>query len=257
MHRRKTSKEAAENGVHEERAPSAEPELDTVPPLQRDNVPPTSPAQGRTTPNGYPSYNGPRLPTSPSRNPPVVRAPSLGAPPSAPATRQTFAGLAPPPMNRHSRAPSVYEPLYGNPPSAPPTKSTFSPTSPTHPPISPWRTSFSPVTPLTGSSGSPPSSTLAQPPSGRRGHGRVHSRNLSVYFPRPGQAPGGGGVESIAEDADGQEIEYGNGHAAPIQLIPPPNANAQKAFGDGFKFGGLPMDANAPSVSEGGGKRRG
>ncbi|KAG8693885.1 hypothetical protein FRC08_008832, partial [Ceratobasidium sp. 394] len=129
MHRRKTSKDAAENGNGDaaeqysaedrSRTPSAEPE-----------VPPTT-----GTPNGHdhssprphtlPGYgSNPRLPLSPSRSQAPQRSPSLNtydrAPPSAPSNRQSFGALAPPvtsiPMNRHTRAPSVYEPLYGNPP---------------------------------------------------------------------------------------------------------------------------------------------
>ncbi|CAE6488528.1 unnamed protein product [Rhizoctonia solani] len=242
MHRRKTSKEAGDNGE------STAPEVDSVP-MRRDSGPPSPGPSPGPLENGSGVYSsGPRGPSSPTHARVSIRAPSAGTPPSAPSSRQTFGNLVPPPMNRHSRAPSVYEPLYGNPPSAPPTKQSFSPTSPTGPPPpSPWRNAFSPTSPT----------TTTQPHTGsRRGHGRVHSRNLSVYFPRPGQAPGTG-VESIAEDTDGQEIEYTTNGDAPIQLIPAPNGTQSRGFGDGFKFGGLPMDANAPSVSGGGGKRRG
>ncbi|KDN46587.1 hypothetical protein RSAG8_04240, partial [Rhizoctonia solani AG-8 WAC10335] len=234
MHRRKTSKEAEENGE------STAPEVESV----RDSGPPSPGPHA----NGAGVHNsGPRGPSSPPQPHVSVRTPSVGTPPSAPSSRQTFGNLVPPSMNRHSRAPSVYEPLYGNPPSAPPTKQSFSPTSPTGPPPSPWRGAFPPASPST----SPPTQTTP-----RRGHGRVHSRNLSVYFPRQGQAPVTA-VESIAEDTDGQEIEYTANGEAPIQLIPAPNGNQSRGLGDGFKFGGLPMDANAPSVSGGGGKRRG
>ncbi|QRV98917.1 cation efflux family protein [Ceratobasidium sp. AG-Ba] len=267
MHRRKTSKEAAENGDGEYHngQPSAddktEPEL---PPANGATSPHT---RSRTLP-GYGS--GPRLPASPQRTQVPTRAPSLNTydrpPPSAPSSRQTFGSLAPPPitsipMNRHSRAPSVYEPLYGSgPPSAGPTRTSFGPTSPTKMPASPFRTGFPPASPSTGSSANGGSPQSLQP--GRRSHARVHSRNLSVYFPRPG-ASSGGAVESIAEDGDGmdegQEIEVGtrNGEA-PIQLIPPPNANGPRGFADGFRFGGLPADAGAPAMNDSAApKRRG
>ncbi|KAG8727165.1 hypothetical protein FRC11_013784, partial [Ceratobasidium sp. 423] len=237
MQRRKTSKEAPENGE------STAPEVESVP-MRRDSGP-LSPGP-RT--NGAGVYtSGPRGPSSPTHPHVSARAPSAGTPPGAPSSKQAFGNLVPPSMNRHSRAPSVYEPLYGNPPSAPPTKQSFSPTSPTGPPPSPWKSAFPPASP----SISPQGQTGP-----RRGHGRVHSRNLSVYFPRPGQAPGTA-VTSIAEDTDGQEIEYTANGDAPIQLIPAPNGNQSRGLGNGFKFGGLPMNADAPSVSGGGGKRRG
>ncbi|CUA67199.1 hypothetical protein RSOLAG22IIIB_07260 [Rhizoctonia solani] len=233
MHRRKTSKEATENGE------STAPEIESVP-MRRDSGPPSPgpPVNG----NGV-HHSG----SSSTESHVSARAPSVGISPSAPLSAQTSGKLVPPSMNRHSRAPSLYEPLYGNPPSAPATKQSFSPTSPTGPPPSPWRSAFPPASPST----SPPMQTGS-----RRGHGRVHSRNLSVYFPRPGQTSGTA-VESIAEDTDGQEIEYTANGDAPVKLIPAPNGNQSRGFGDGFKFGGLPMDANSPSVSGGGGKRRG
>ncbi|KAF8752044.1 hypothetical protein RHS01_07851 [Rhizoctonia solani] len=237
MHRRKTSKETPENGE------STAPEMDSGAPMRGESEPP-SPVRETNGSGVYES--GPRGPSSPTHPQISVRAPSAGTPPSVPSARQTFGKVASQAMNRHSRAPSVYEPLYGNPPSAPPTKQSFSPTSPTGPPPSPWRSGFPPPSPST----SPQSQT-----SSRRGHGRVHSRNLSVYFPRPGQVLSAG-VASIAEDTDGQEIEYTRNGDAPIQLIPAPNGTQARGLGDGFKFGGLPMDPGAPSVS-GGGKRRG
>ncbi|CAE6514094.1 unnamed protein product [Rhizoctonia solani] len=235
MHRRKTSKEATENGE------STAPEEESVP-MQQDSGP-ASPGP-HANENGV-SNSGGQRPSPSSHSHVSSRAPSAGTPPSA--SRQTFANMGAPSMNRHSRAPSVYEPLYGNPPSAPPTKQSFSPTSPTGPPPSPWKSAFPPPSPST----SPPVQTGS-----RRGHGRVHSRNLSVYFPRQGQTPGTA-VEPIAEDTDGQEIEYTANGDAPIKLIPAPNGNQSRGLGDGFKFGGLPMDANTPSGSSGGGKRRG
>ncbi|KAG9091099.1 hypothetical protein FRC06_000706, partial [Ceratobasidium sp. 370] len=272
MHRRKTSKDAAENAngdateqhsaEDECRTPSAEPEVPptTSAPNGRDHGSPRS----RTLP-GYGS--NPRLPLSPSRGQVPQRSPSLNtydrAPPSAPSNRQTFGALAPPPvtsipMSRHTRAPSVYEPLYGsNPPSAPPTRQSFGlPTSPTKLPASPFRANgFPPPSPSTGSSGNGNSPQTLQPVDPRRrSHARVHSRNLSVYFPRPGAASGGA-VASIAEDGDGdaegQEIEVGaNGNGqAPIQLIPPPNANGPRSFADGFRFGGLPTDVDEPAMN--------
>jgi hypothetical protein len=271
MHRRKTSKEAGENGNGDVSEPSAD-DTPRTPSAESEILP-----ESRTSvPNGHhhssphsrtrtlPAYgSGPRLPSSPSRNHLPQRAPSLGVydrpPPSAPSSRQTFGSLAPPPApnssHRHGRAPSLYEPLYGgNPPSAPPTRQSFGlPTSPTKVPLSPFRTTFPPPSPSAGSSGNSGSPQSLQPVDPRRrSHARVHSRNLSVYFPRPGAASGAP-VASIAEDGDGdmdgQEIEIGGANGeAPIQLIPPPNANG-RGFADGFKFGGMPADASASNDS--------
>ncbi|KAG8745434.1 hypothetical protein FRC12_014543 [Ceratobasidium sp. 428] len=289
MHRRKTSKEVGENGEVEEKQSNAVEERYGTP-LVEPETPPTA-----STPNGHSSPHArshtlpghgpsPRIPSSPSRlSPAPQRAPSLNTydrlPPSAPSNKQTFSTLAPPPvtsipMNRHNRAPSVYEPLYGsNPPSAPPMRQTFGlPTSPTKLPASPFRVNGfpPPPSPSTGSSGNGNSPQGVGMDSRRRSHARVHSRNLSVYFPRPG-ATSGSAVASIAEDGDGdgdidaegQEIEVGvNGNGqAPIQLIPPPNANGgPRGFGDGFRFGGLPADAGVPAADGSGAaapKRRG
>lgn len=85
-------------------------------------------------------------------------------------------------------------------------------------------------------------------------HGRIHSRNLSVFFPRPG----GEQPSSIAEDDDDenegvQEVEFRE------TLDPsPPNS---RQLGSGFKFGGQPSSASLtassslPAIS--GTKRRG
>jgi hypothetical protein len=86
---------------------------------------------------------------------------------------------------------------------------------------------------------SPP---LHNSPAQSRRHSRIHSRNLSIFFPRPGV----NAVSSIAEDG-AQEIE------APASVIPttastprstistpqsPPPSRSQ--LGGGFKFGGRP-----------------
>ncbi|THH06250.1 hypothetical protein EW145_g4208 [Phellinidium pouzarii] len=87
----------------------------------------------------------------------------------------------------------------------------------------------------------------ASPPSTRRHHQRIHSLNLSVFFPRPGSLP----VSAIAEDADGvQEIAYPDIslNEAPVTLIPSGPSQVQsvrlhsppgpRRLGEGFTFGG-------------------
>ena len=125
---------------------------------------------------------------------------------------------------------------------------------------SPFRSSFSPLndsmpTPLLNSNGTAqqaPQSASSKPP---QRHSRIHSRNLSIFFPRPGATA----VPSIAEDG-AQEIE------APVSSIPmgttpsshskssqsatfstPPPPRSQ--LGGGFKFGGRPPQGQGSSSS--------
>ena len=85
----------------------------------------------------------------------------------------------------------------------------------------------------------PPPSPSA--PTHSRRHSRLHSRNLSVFFPRPGSLP----HSTIAEDGS-QEIEIspptdGSSQAGvPMPSASPTLSRPQKKFGDGFTFGGRP-----------------
>ncbi|KZO99092.1 hypothetical protein CALVIDRAFT_399470 [Calocera viscosa TUFC12733] len=121
----------------------------------------------------------------------------------------------------------------------------------TSPQTSPIKVSFLPQsrsTPLTSSlkppstlgpsfqSSIPLSNGNISPQEHSRRHSRIHSRNLSVFFPRPGapsEAP-------IAED-EGQEIE------APVSLIPAASTPPPKQMGDAFRFGGRPPLADDDS----------
>lgn len=99
---------------------------------------------------------------------------------------------------------------------------------------------------LAQGSDSPPTSENA--PSHNRRHSRLHSRNLSVFFPRPGSRP----HASITEDG-AQELEFGydDGTLAPVTLIPSSDSSENKHSGQpkqpgavftgsGFTFGGRP-----------------
>lgn len=72
-------------------------------------------------------------------------------------------------------------------------------------------------------------------------HSRLHSRNLSIFFPRPGSLP----EHSIAEDGT-QELELGiTDEEAPISDIPPaesPGASEHRKKLKGFTFGGRPSE---------------
>lgn len=150
--------------------------------------------------------------------------------------RSTFSAPMQPPMNGHSR-----------------TRSTSAPFSPVLP--SPLSSSF----PLTDSS-SPKSFTMStsqsapdasQPSEGQlppttkhnRRHSRMHSRNLSVFFPRPGSLP----HSTISEDG-AQEVEFRDEEAV---LVPAAGSSVSIAgsrherqpvtpLGQGFTFGARP-----------------
>lgn len=90
------------------------------------------------------------------------------------------------------------------------------------------------------------------PPTSRRHHHqRIHSRNLSVFFPRPGSLP-----VAIAEDSDGagQDLSIpavSLNDASPnegIRLQDPPGL---RRLGEGFTFGGRPERTISGSSSEG------
>lgn len=90
-----------------------------------------------------------------------------------------------------------------------------------------------------------------------RRHSRIHSRNLSVFFPRPGSLP----HASIAEDGS-QEIVYGARGEAPVSVMPSASPGpyermnrppSQKRFGEGFTFGGRTNSTSSTSSSDGAG----
>lgn len=84
-------------------------------------------------------------------------------------------------------------------------------------------------------------------PTTSRRHQRIHSRNLSVFFPRPGSLT----ASTIIEDGDGsQELDLPgislNEIEAPVSMIPPGpsiklhNPPGPRRLGEGFTFGGRP-----------------
>ena len=87
-----------------------------------------------------------------------------------------------------------------------------------------------------------------------RRHSRLHSRNLSIYFPRPGSLPS----TVIAEDG-AQEVDFNSsnsfssiaasddGCALPPSVSSP--APGQRSFKEGFTFGSQPPTTSLPSSS--------
>ncbi|KAF5325026.1 hypothetical protein D9619_010097 [Psilocybe cf. subviscida] len=135
-------------------------------------------------------------------------------------------------MNSHSRTRSISTP--------------FSPVAPS--PLSssfPTRSPTSPKMPTMSPSHSAPE-TMQQPEAPQkhaRRHSRMHSRNLSVFFPRPGSL----GNSTISEDGS-QEVEMRVDEEAPLMpsagsSVSMPGSRARgpiTPLGQGFTFGARP-----------------
>ncbi|PIL29101.1 transporter [Ganoderma sinense ZZ0214-1] len=256
MHRRKSSKDEDENNVFVFPAPpSPRPPLTTTP-LHGGNL------------DGVPSDEGSSLAPSASR-PRVTSTPAIavsqsfpGPPSSAGPYRTTFnIQPRPPPLNGvpYGRANGRHQP-----PAMRQSLSLPSPHSQAHSRTRSISGPFSPITPSPLSSSFPPQQ-LAMPPSYKippsstapdlhaptspiengatlkgapsRRHSRIHSRNLSIFFPRPGSLP----ATSIAEDGT-QELDFSipppSEDGVPIPLASP--GAGQHTFREGFRFGGRP-----------------
>lgn len=122
-----------------------------------------------------------------------------------------------------------------------------------HEPMSPrMHSSFS--SPVVQQGMQPPGTLPSPATQSNRRHSRIHSRNLSIFFPRPGSLP----HASIAEDGS-QEIEYGVHKEAPTTLIPSASPGPYdrshlpaKPFGEGFTFGGRANSTSSTSSTEAG-----
>ncbi|KAF7964534.1 hypothetical protein HWV62_6041, partial [Athelia sp. TMB] len=74
-----------------------------------------------------------------------------------------------------------------------------------------------------------------------RRHSRLHSRNLSIFFPRPGSL----NEASIAEDG-AQEIQVSLDEESAVDIATPRTADHQKKL-NGFTFGGRPVTSSTSS----------
>ncbi|KAG5651787.1 hypothetical protein H0H81_007399 [Sphagnurus paluster] len=246
LHRRKASRDEDENMVLVARPMEAEPPSDEAPlslappPMPRTRVhsTPSQPIHhGRSVSSvGLPPSAGP-FKTGFNLPRPLNGLANNGYPPASP-FRSSFA----PPSPNHSRtrsisafSPSIHSPLAS---SFPPSISSVS--APTlhpfpGPPPVPIQTSYSaPDATNTNTGAAKPS----------RRHARLHSRNLSVFFPRPGTLP----PAAIAEDGAQELVITGEGDIeAPVSTIPSagssislPGAHPITPLGAGFTFGGRP-----------------
>lgn len=177
-----------------------------------------------------PSITVPFPPSFDSHSPSLQSGFLLGPPPSAGAFRTNFEVPSSPstdhpnfsfgvsPTTAHSTPPSLYL--------TPPTQHV----SPT-PDVTPFQPFLHRRNPSASYTPSPPSPRLAPVPmspvvrsASPKRHARIHSRNLSVFFPRPSVENG----TSIPEDEDnGQTLEY-------KAMDAPPSSARLSAF----KFGG-------------------
>ncbi|KAH9045959.1 hypothetical protein EDB84DRAFT_1468711 [Lactarius hengduanensis] len=79
-----------------------------------------------------------------------------------------------------------------------------------------------------------------------RRHSRLHSRNLSIFFPRPGSLP----HSAIAEDGTQElEIEPRTDSGVQMPSASPTLSRPQKRLGEGFTFGARPPPAHNGNAS--------
>jgi hypothetical protein len=175
--------------------------------------------------------------------PPNMYSPVPAAPPSAGPFRANFGTILPAGISRSP--PSHFRNLSVQGHARSPSASSFYPTSP-----SPLSASF----PAPASPGlTQPSSPVAHRPAPappptvsqdhRRQHSRIHSRNLSIYFPRPDALP----PASIAEDG-AQELEVGTLNEVPETLIASAPLQKGRELEAGFTFGGRRPTNNGVAV---------
>ncbi|KAJ3891398.1 hypothetical protein GG344DRAFT_47424 [Lentinula edodes] len=205
-------------------------------------------------------------PTRPA--PPPPRSPpglgSVNPPPSAGSYRTSFKvnGHGPPPsspfrasisspqnlgvngINGHSRTRSISTPY--SPPLPSPLSFSFPADAQSRPapPRSPTTTKR--MSALSASSSLPENRNTLSPSSSKqhnRRHSRLHSRNLSIFFPRPGSLP----ANSISEDG-AQELEFPSSYSyVDVEALPMPSAGSSDGtngqltpLGANFTFGGRP-----------------
>ncbi|KAI8989107.1 hypothetical protein BD414DRAFT_577814 [Trametes punicea] len=268
MHRRKSSKDEEDDNVlvfpSSQSPPASAPisqgfALNGSTPTDENNGLRPPPARSRvtSTPSSIPmshSYPGQPATAGPYRTSFSIprQPPGNGAMPSyghtngrhqAPAMRQSFSLPSPHPHS-HSRTRSISGPFSPITPS--PLSSSF-PSSQLSVSIPPKLSASSTAPELHQPGSSPPENgiKISQPPAHTRKHSRLHSRNLSIYFPRPGSLPS----TTIAEDG-AQELDF---TAAPAsdEGVPIPSASpgpGQRTFREGFTFGARPP-SSASSVT--------
>ncbi|KAI6126563.1 hypothetical protein F5141DRAFT_1081741 [Pisolithus sp. B1] len=244
IHRRKSSKEENDDVV----------DLDTSHVTSNSNVAVTPPTPSRSRVHSSPKANLPLGPGIPARTkpPPQPLGPGISArrPPSvslnSPPTSPFGGSFAAAHSRAHSRTRSISSGPFVSPlPS--PLQSSF---TLAHVPLFPFPTSnTAPELSITDTDANM-SDGRAPPPGHTRRHSRLHSRNLSIFFPRP--------HATISED-DRLEDEEAPAPPPPETLLIP-TAHLENTLVPGrgrgeldtsFSFGGVPKsDSNLDSAEE-------
>jgi hypothetical protein len=236
IHRRKSSRDEDENTIlMTTNISSAEPTvtIEPVPPRIRAKSTPNN--HGHNTSSTFAGGTNPPPPLPAHFRTNLGPRPLInGHPPPGSPSRSSFSVPLQPYANGHSRTRSISTPFS-------PLPSPLSASFPANP--SPPATSHIPPN-ISISHSTPEASQMGNDLKGARRHTRLHSRNLSFFFPRPGSNPQG----TIDED-DAQELEIPVDVEAP--LIPSARSNISfpgprsprsplTPLGQGFTFGGRP-----------------
>ncbi|KIM57721.1 hypothetical protein SCLCIDRAFT_1219241 [Scleroderma citrinum Foug A] len=253
VHRRKSSKEESDDSLVENQDVAKvfpNPSL-AVPTL----ITPPSPSRNRvfSSPNGNLPPLGPGIPSCnkpppaplgaciPARRPPSV---SLNTPPTSPLRTSFTAGHT----RAHSRTRSISSGPFVTSSLPSPLQSSF---QPLHVPLFPFPTSN------TSPDGTDTSPTDARvpPPGHTRRHSRLHSRNLSIFFPRP---------HATISEVERPEDEEAPAPPPEHLLIPTAQSEPILAPGRGrgeldssFTFGGIPKSESLPDGIEASGLGQG
>jgi hypothetical protein len=175
------------------------------------------------------------IPTSQSLPPTQYHPPSAGPYNTSFGNRANLNGNGKTPLNHpsHTRTKSLStKPSDFSPPLRSPLSNSFSPRQSMFiPPDSPSTKSFAFPQSVSAPDMQPRSLSSGQPTtSGRRTHNRIHSRNLSVFFPRAGTLP----QPTIEEDS--------------VDMPAPVTTMRERPSNDGlragFRFGGLPSTSD-------------
>lgn len=287
MHRRKSSKDEDGNVFVFPDSPPRSPPA-TAPLAQGFNLNGWAPGSKESL--AAPSSSRSRVTSTPPAIS-VSQSSLLSQPASAGPYRTTFSGPQVPHMNGASPA-GAYRSSHGRHQSVAMRQSFSLPAYNSHGRTRSISGPFSPITPSPLSASFPPQQLAMPPPNNMlpsshtapelhqptspvengngvskplpRRHSRIHSRNLSVYFPRPGSLP----ASTIAEDG-AQELDFSTPPSDEGMLIPSASPGpGQRTFREGFTFGARPPSAPATQTthpmppmkhgsSEGGASRRG
>lgn len=238
IHRRKSSTETVDDDLVIDKTnqltaavPSMSGQNHSIPPSPPrsrvhsapHSLPPLGPGiQARTRPNGLPPLGA----GIPARRPPTV---SLNSPPTSP-FRTSF--LSHNNTSAHSRTRSI-----SSGPFLPSLSSPLASTFPVHVPLHPFPSNGPPEIHVSDDS---------VPPGHTRRHSRLHSRNLSIFFPRP-HATISENERPVDEEAPPPSPDPMLIPASQSDGIVALGSQAGQEFNPAFTFGGLPKSNSEPN----------